>query len=360
MAEGFAAGDDRLNSVANPALTSPIPTSPGTQGSDLPTTASSRKSVVIVSGYTWLVGAATLGCTAAIAALGPPNQHASAIIMLIAVAFIGLPHGAYDLEIARRLLPRHLGRAWWLWFGAAYLGLVCLGLALWLIAPWVGLVTLLIGGALHWGADDLEVTTPRRWIHFWLAASRGAIPVATPMLFASANVAEIFRALVFDAPVSGETVQILGGAWLVLASPGIAVQLRQATRMSIWTGLRALFELCVLLAWLAVAPPVLAFTLYFCFWHSVRHSMRTALSSYKALPMRTAAACYLRAVILPTVLTWGIGSAAFFFFDNAAVSTDRVWQLVFVGLFALTVPHVILELLRSHGDLPPRLSPESM
>ncbi|MEO0513494.1 MAG: Brp/Blh family beta-carotene 15,15'-dioxygenase [Planctomycetota bacterium] len=302
-----------------------------------------RSAADLIARYTWLVGAATLVFCGVVLLVGPPSPRAAAVTMLVAVGLLGLPHGSYDLEIGRRLFSKRLGGSWWLAFGAAYLVCALLALGFWIVAPWLGLTLLLVGGALHWGADDLEATTGSPRTRAWLAASRGAIPVAGPLLFAPGEVATIFASLVGQSEVSARWTVAAGGVVLLLALPGLIRIVALTRRTNPGAAWRSVLEPAALLALCAAVSPTLAFTVYFCFWHAVRHSIRSAANADPAKTPPQAARAYLLAVAVPTVLTWALGAVAWLTIETEPLTVPATWRLVFVGLFALTVPHVVLE-----------------
>lgn len=298
----------------------------------------------VVARYTWFALGVTLSLTLVLAAFGPPSEAASAVIMLVSVGLVGLPHGAYDVEVARRLFAPGLGRPWLMVFGVAYLALALLGLGLWAAVPALGLVALLVGGAAHWGLDDLEDATPGPLRTSWLAISRGAVPVAAPMTFHAAEVAAIFDNLIGSA-VSAGLVRSLGVAWLLASLPGIAASVSSRAGRPGWVSLRVIGEPVVLLLWFAVAPPILGFTLYFCFWHAARHSLRSALAARPDDGVSRSLGAYARAAAWPTLLTWLLAAAAAALFYRSDALVEASWSIAFIGLFALTVPHVALEIL---------------
>ncbi|MEM6552846.1 MAG: Brp/Blh family beta-carotene 15,15'-dioxygenase [Planctomycetota bacterium] len=305
----------------------------------------------VLAGYTWAMAGVTVLATAVVLAVGPPGVVASAVIMVAAVGFIGLPHGAYDLEVARRLFSARLGSSWWLVFSGAYVVLAGLALGLWVVVPWVGLALLLVGGAIHWGLDDLECRRMGNTVKAWLALSRGAIPVAGPMLFHSEAVAEIFAAIAGASAVDASAVRTAGVVWMGLACPGIVASVAWASAETPGSRVRVLMEPIVLVAWCFAAPPILAFTVYFCLWHSVRHSLRSAFSAMPDSTLRAAVIGYVKASALPTVVTWLLAGAAAFVLIGYADAVRVSWSVVFIGLFALTVPHVVLEWLESRAEV---------
>ena len=295
--------------------------------------------------YTLAIGVLTLAGAAWIAHWGSPGPAVQAGVMAAAVALIGLPHGAFDLELGRRALKPRLGRGWWVAFGGAYVALAALAAGLWWAVPSVGLGLLLIMGALHWGVEDLEAPPRSRPARWWFGVSRGAIPVALPCLAHPGDVAEVFAALGVEG-IDGESIAKIAGAAVFAAIPGVAAGLwRTATHRSGRTLLLAVFELAVLTAWMIAASPLLAFTVYFCGWHAVRHSLRSAAEIDPLRPVR-ALGRYAHAAAMPTALS--IAAALAFIaiaagLDGEALRFDRWAQAVFVGLFALTVPHVLVE-----------------
>jgi Brp/Blh family beta-carotene 15,15'-monooxygenase len=95
------------------------------------------------------------------------------------------------------------------------------------------------------------------------------------------------------------------------------------------------------------APPLVAFTVFFCGMHSARHILRTIDYSGQASPRILLAACFgpMAGVAL-------LAAAAVLWLRNVPIEA-RMIQLVFVGLAALTVPHMgLVERVRFSGWVP--------
>ncbi len=304
--------------------------------------------------YTIALALLTLAAAALLALLAAPEFSAQALIMAVAVALIALPHGAFDMEIGRRAFRPVQGRLWWIPFVALYLLGAVLAALLWWIAPTVGLALLLLLGALHWGDEDLEKKPPARAQRVWLALSRGAVPVALPCLAHPERVAEIFTILGVADATTGN-VRTIAAIATVLALPGVLVGIFHAlsSRRGAPPLPRAapLLEVGAIAALMFTAPPLLAFTLYFCLWHSVRHSLRSA-SELDPDSLPGALRRYARATALPvgaTIVAAAVVVALILRSDIEGVPAALV-QAVFIGLFALTIPHVSLEWLVNRGS----------
>ena len=82
-------------------------------------------------------------------------------------------------------------------------------------------------------------------------------------------------------------------------------------------------------------PALLTFSLYFCFWHSRGHMLRI----WKSIDVTERTSNIIETVSY-TIVTWSLLAIAFFAL-NDTFSTTLI-KLVFIGLAALTVPHMIL------------------
>ena len=89
--------------------------------------------------------------------------------------------------------------------------------------------------------------------------------------------------------------------------------------------------------------PILAFTIYFCFLHSVRHSFslikeidrsfKKGIKKFiiKALPL--------------TLITGLIFLISIYFLNNLYKIDEAIYKVIFIGLASLTFPHILLEYL---------------
>jgi Brp/Blh family beta-carotene 15,15'-monooxygenase len=85
-----------------------------------------------------------------------------------------------------------------------------------------------------------------------------------------------------------------------------------------------------------LAPPLISFTVFFCAMHSARHILRTI--DYSG---RTSPGLILGVTLLPMLGVLVASAVAWHFLCGTPVN-GAIIQLVFVGLAALTVPHLAL------------------
>ncbi len=99
---------------------------------------------------------------------------------------------------------------------------------------------------------------------------------------------------------------------------------------------RAAVELLAVALLCTFAPPLLAFTVFFCGMHSARHILRSFRYAGIADPRLFAAAA-----VLPMVGTFVLLATGFWWLKDVPLEL-RLIQLVFVALAALTLPHMVL------------------
>lgn len=245
------------------------------------------------------------------------------IAMAVAIFFLGVPHGALDTVFAKKMYRLDTPLCW-LVFTIAYVLLAAVVVVMWWFAPLFFLASFLLISAFHFSADPVtDLPIGARLLY------GGAIIILPPMLHAP-QVANLFAQLV-GVEVAGELVsflQAVGLPWLIGDVLLIAVVLRTDR-------LAACEILCVVL--LAIfASPLIAFTLFFCGMHSPRHFLRTAF-----LVSDTPGNLLMRAALIPTVACLLGAVSAMLMLTHLAIE-DRLVRIIFVGLAALTVPHMLL------------------
>jgi Brp/Blh family beta-carotene 15,15'-monooxygenase len=252
------------------------------------------------------------------------------LVALGAVVLIGLPHGALDGAIAV-----HLGfsrRAMlFVRFLVLYIAMAGLVIAAWLFAPTVSLLGFLIISMLHFGAGDARQGAG--WVRGAEVVAHGGLVVTGISQMHRAEVDVIFAYL-----TSGDTTLVWQGLDIltVVVGASLVVCLAQALWHRRWRA--TALELCALAILFALTPPLVGFAVYFCCVHSARHiaSIMSSLRQHMSL-----AAVTFQAAIF-TVGSWLAGAAAIWWLADAGDPQPVVLRVVFIGLAALTVPHMVL------------------
>jgi Brp/Blh family beta-carotene 15,15'-monooxygenase len=280
-------------------------------------------------------------------ALLPPMATETQVLLLaLGVAILGLPHGALDIHLLRREMKGQPG--FWSSAGlvAAYVIAALLVLVLWQLQPRVALLAFLLVSAVHFGQVDYPCgRIARRGLPRLLQVlARGLIPIAVPSFFRAADTTALFNELL-GLPHALDETDVQGLARVGLAVIGLGlmaevvgwVRSPERRRLHAWNVITMGITI-VLFIW---APPLIAFGLYFCLWHSAAHTIDLAGRLDSASPRRglrrfAAAAALPSSLALVALAATGVLLAA------GAGGTRAALQVIFIGLSCLTVPHVLL------------------
>lgn len=260
-------------------------------------------------------------------------------MLALAVVIFGLPHGALDLALVQGA-SRGSRTAL---VGAAVLYLMASGLVLmvWISAPMAALLGFLAIAVIHFGLGDTEdLHGPQRAVEI---IARGGFAGVAPLVFHPQTTRDLFALLVGPASTASldTTLAVMATpvTWLWLACLVVALAWRTIQRAPGW--MSAVLELLLTAAIFAVCHPLAAFLLYFCFVHSVRHIADLGAARFPDSAPR--ARRWLLLESLPfTAATVALAMVAWFVFADSVTFDEAMIRLVFWGLSALTVPHMIL------------------
>jgi len=257
--------------------------------------------------------------------LSPDN-----LLALLAVLVIGLPHGAFDGAIAAHLgfmkRPYFLTR-----FLLLYILMVLSVIFLWLAFPAGSLILFILISTLHFGFGDARAKSG--WFRWVQVLAHGAVVVVGISQFHKLEVEKIFNYLTgYDTTVVWISIDAISIVLVfVFVIYGWQAFLDKRWRLGF-------IELNLLLLVFACSPPLIGFAIYFCCIHSMRHFLVLWRSLHSALRRND---LYFQAVMF-TVLSWIIGGVSYWWCIDQMSGETALLRVVFIGLAALTVPHMIL------------------
>jgi Brp/Blh family beta-carotene 15,15'-monooxygenase len=278
------------------------------------------------------------------------------LILVVAVTLFGLPHGALDYLSGRRLLHETFRSWWFVPFGVLYIGLAAAVVAAWLLAPLASLLIFLLVSAAHFGAGDVQhelaIGAGGRFSvagAAFEAVGRGSLVLVPLLHFHPEAASALFAHLV---PMSAQEMSGTITAFTppLFALSGSVLSVIMAHHLGGWaegnaTHGRVALEIAALATLFALAPPLVAFVVYFCFWHSFRHSLRQAAELDPSSP-HAALRAFVRRAGPTTAAAFLIGAAGYGLL-GAPSSDAKIIQVLFVGLSALTAPHIVLSCLEA-------------
>ena len=267
------------------------------------------------------------GLTVTVGFLLLPSQSVTVQIVAVggAVAVLGLPHGAIDAYIAQRGgLWRSIGG--FAVFAGIYALIALAVIGVWILLPDVSLIAFLIISAWHFGADANAQTHAERWIF-------GVLILSLPSFFHPASVAGVFEAISGTparalVPVLQVLAPVAGISMIAMLARPLSKTPQRGTDIAIVSGL-------ILFAW--VLPPLVYFAVYFCALHSPTHFRRVL----RLVPPSERSGALAHTVGL-TALTLIFAGGALLLLANEVSVQQSTLQVLFIGLAALTVPHMFL------------------
>jgi len=251
-----------------------------------------------------------------------PSPAVQVVLLGVLVGILGLPHGALDPLIARRcgLWSTPLGFAG---FNVAYIVIVVGVVLLWLALPVASLVIFLLVSALHFGSDWNSHRA------LWLRFLTGFGLLSVPALSHPEGVKAAYEVLAGEGGAMVAAVQqMLGPLALVSLLLAAVVALRHRWHESA--------EIVLATALALVTDPLVFFLLYFCALHSLRHLK----AGFQA--ERTGGRLTVLIVLVYTVVPLLSVGALFLWLGPGAAPSEQIVQVVFIGLAALTVPHMLV------------------
>jgi Brp/Blh family beta-carotene 15,15'-monooxygenase len=270
--------------------------------------------------------------------LGETSIHWQVVIAVAALA-LGIPHGALDHLVT---LPKSKPLVMAL-FIAVYVLVAIVAVVAILEFNVVGFIFVLLMSATHFGIGDAAFINEMdrrggrkkalpRTIY---AVAAGATPVLIPLVNSASidALAQVNPALIDWH--QGFDQEILYGVAGYALFAIVALYLLRRKRESL--------DIALLLALALIAPPLIAFAVYFGCWHAMRHTARLTLTlepSQRAFADGDSRSAFTRAVIpgLPALAGTFLIAAVLAVVDNQ-FNDDFFWMALVV-VWALTVPHM--------------------
>ncbi|MFM1844068.1 MAG: hypothetical protein RLZ78_148 [Actinomycetota bacterium] len=260
------------------------------------------------------------------------------VIAVIALA-IGIPHGALDHLVT---LPKSQPKKMAL-FIVVYVAVAIAAVVAILRFNTVGFIFVLFMSAVHFGIGDAafiseidkRTQTERKLNRWFYIPAAGFTPVFIPLVNSASTdaLASVNPALIDWHQGFDSQILVAVTAFTVLAICVMFVGKRN----------REGIDLTLLLLLAHLAPPLIAFAVYFGCWHAMRHTARLTLSlprCIESLDQGLNRKAFAQAVIpgLPALVGTFV-VAAILAISGQSFSDDFFWMALVV-VWALTVPHM--------------------
>ena len=264
---------------------------------------------------------------------------------LFTILIIGISHGSLDNIKGTKLL-KLFGYKSSILFYSIYLIISLSIIILWLILPNTVLLLFLIVAAFHFGKEDTVFAFKKKFfiseILFFL---KGSSVIIAPLLFQRDATNEIFKTLnfyVFESAIFNNYFLMMFLFLSFLSSIIISSKKNVDIKALMIMDFLSLIILNFFLT------PVLAFTIYFCFLHSIRHSIALIFELDKSF--EEGLKKFISKAIPLTLITGVVFLIAIYFLNNFYKLDEAIYKVIFIGLASLTFPHILLEYLLEKNE----------
>jgi beta-carotene 15,15'-dioxygenase len=272
--------------------------------------------------------------------LNTPSMGWQVVVAIIALA-IGIPHGALDhLVTLPKAQPKKMAI-----FIVIYVAVAVVAVIGILAFNTVGFIIVLFMSAIHFGIGDAAFISEidkrsktERKLNRWLyIPAAGFTPVFIPLVNSASTqaLASVNPALINWHQGYDSQILLVVTSFAVVAIIAMAITKRN----------REALDLTLLLLLAHLAPPLIAFAVYFGCWHAMRHTARLTLSlprSIESLNQGMLKQAFSQAVIpgLPALI--GTFVVAGFMALSGQDFSDEFFWMALVVVWALTVPHMVV------------------
>ena len=260
------------------------------------------------------------------------------IISLFLILTIGISHGSLD-HIKGKKLIKYLGYRSISIFYLGYIFVSIVTITIWLIFPEFLLFLFLVIAAFHFGKEDSEfLDNKKNFEHIYFL--KGSLIITSPLFFHKEETLTIFETLNFNISNSFMiTNEILLIFILLSLISGIYLSLNK----NIEEKSLLLMDYLSILILNYFLNPIIAFTIYFCFLHSIRHSISLIYEINKNL--RKGLPIFIKKALPLTILTIIGYIFSILILNNYNELDETIYRVIFIGLASLTFPHILLEYL---------------
>ncbi len=270
----------------------------------------------------------------------------SPLICLTLILLIGVSHGSLDHLKGKKLLKIYQINNIIIFYLAYILFSIAI-LILWIFFPAITLIIFLIVASFHFGKEDTQfLINENTYLNQFLYLFKGSLVILAPLFFHFEETSNIFKLLLVDNEIFYSSLSIIKENKLL----DIAIILSTLSSIFLFIKKFELKKFVIFLDYFSLIiinfffTPLIAFTIYFCFLHSIRHSI-SLIFEINQENLIDGLLIFIRKALLLTTLTATFCLVGLYFLNNNYDFNSAILKLIFIGLASLTFPHILLEYL---------------
>ena len=213
--------------------------------------------------------------------------------------------------------------------------------------PTISLMIFLISASHHFGKEDTQfLMSENSYFNQLLFFLKGSLIIFAPMYFHFDETISIFKSLLIDNETFFESLNLIETNKILLY--GIIVS--TLSSILLFTKNFELKKFTIFFDYFSILiinyyfSPLVAFTIYFCFLHSVRHSI-SLISELNENSIANGLKIFIKKALPLTILTATFCFLGLYLLNNTYNFDSSILKIIFIGLASLTFPHILLEYL---------------
>jgi len=270
----------------------------------------------------------------------------SPLICLLLILSIGISHGSLD-NVKGKKLFQIIGINNTSIFYLSYVLIAIMIIILWIIIPVFSLVIFLVVASYHFGKEDTQFLIIEKSIfNELLFLIKGSLIILAPMYFHFDETVYIFKLLLVDSELFYKFLNFLETNKILLFGIFLATlsNIILFTRNFEFKKFTIFFDYFSILIINYYFSPLIAFTIYFCFLHSIRHGISLMLELNEN-DLNIGFRLFIKKALPLTILTALFCLFGLYFLNNSYSFNSSILKIIFIGLASLTFPHILLEYL---------------
>ena len=271
------------------------------------------------------------------------SQLTIPFVCLFLILSVGISHGAMDNYKANKILKIYKINNKIIFY-LIYMLISLLVIIFWFFFTSLTLLVFLLLASYHFGREDtffLNIENSNFNQFFYLI--KGSLIIFAPLFFHIDETLKIFKVLLINDEV---LFFIKDQHWIINICLGLSILgYLYFIFKKRFKDFEILFlDIISILVLNFIFSPLIAFTIYFCFLHSVRHIISI---SYELDPdnFLDGVKAFTKKALPLTIVTAVLYLLAIVFLSNSYGLNDVVIKVIFIGLASLTFPHILLEYL---------------
>ena len=274
------------------------------------------------------------------------NLSISPLVCLLLILIIGVSHGSLDHIKGRKLLKIfQINNI--ITFYTSYFLLAVTIIILWVLLPTVVLIAFLIVASFHFGKEDTQFLIDNNsYLNQFLFFLKGSLVILAPLYFNFNETVFIFKLLLIENESFYQSLNVIENnnfliIGIVLSALSSIILFFKKFELRKFTIFFDYFSIIIINMHFS---PLIAFTIYFCFLHSIRHSI-SLITELDQESLKNGLLVFIKKATPLTILTGIFCLIGLYFLNNNYNLDSAILKLIFIGLASLTFPHILLEYL---------------